>query len=602
MDDFGELILSDKFPMQSNGVESDYNLYLFENILLCCKEYRKKKKKKGSKEVIPLSLKGNIYITSIGGVQDTSTPDTQQFCLQVYWRDGTEMETSALTCRNIEQVKLWHDRLERLIAAERSRRRSMMDVATRGMSRMNVSSVDDDNDDTAEAEYSLSPTGLVMPSRRKSEANLHVEAAAAASAAYALNANYPGSPSVNRTRVMAPWEASPQSPSQQSIASSSSPPSRKSIPATPRGSSLAGANEYIQQLNNYHRPPSTTLSTQSINAQQALSSSFTGSTTTATIGSNQYHHRSTSDSPSSPFNTAAAAGNLATSSSSPPSRYIAMPPPPTHQPPPPPPNLRSSLSSMSISGGSSSSSALPTPPVSTPGSPRMRPGPSGNHPPPHIVTRSSSTYSSNGVQGDTYNIPHQPASSSTSPSQFVQNFYSNDSGNTSQHHGNNYNSNRFSRSTSGAISDAEARLNARRQLLRASAPAPPPAGFGPPPSIPLPPPPSSGNSQTVSPPSSGGSIGGMVTASYQIRIKLHFGSDVFLLAVPYPGCLFVDFQSKVERKIRYSGAQRPEGQPLLMKYRDEEGDLINISNDSDVALALYYAAQSGRNDLQVFIT
>ncbi|RKO99329.1 hypothetical protein CXG81DRAFT_14651, partial [Caulochytrium protostelioides] len=36
--DFGELLLSDKFPMLSAGTESLYHLFLFDHILLCCAE------------------------------------------------------------------------------------------------------------------------------------------------------------------------------------------------------------------------------------------------------------------------------------------------------------------------------------------------------------------------------------------------------------------------------------------------------------------------------------------------------------------------------------------------------------------------------------
>ncbi|KAJ3075500.1 hypothetical protein HK102_005592, partial [Quaeritorhiza haematococci] len=125
--EFGELLLSDKFPMASNDIEREYLLFLFERILLCCKDLAKKKKRSNKKgkdeEQSAFALKGNIYITSITGVLDTSRPDLQQFSLKVFWKDVNDMESFTLKCRNEEQVRMWKERLERLVEQERLRQR-----------------------------------------------------------------------------------------------------------------------------------------------------------------------------------------------------------------------------------------------------------------------------------------------------------------------------------------------------------------------------------------------------------------------------------------------------------------------------------------------
>ncbi|KAJ3297864.1 hypothetical protein HK104_011432 [Borealophlyctis nickersoniae] len=115
---FGELLLHDKFPMQSGESEKDYSLFLFEKILLCCKDMgnKNKKKKKTNQEISSYTLKGNIYITSVSDVVDASNPEKQFFLVKVFWRDGPmNMESFALKCRNAEQVKLWKGRLEDLL-------------------------------------------------------------------------------------------------------------------------------------------------------------------------------------------------------------------------------------------------------------------------------------------------------------------------------------------------------------------------------------------------------------------------------------------------------------------------------------------------------
>ncbi|KAJ3104842.1 hypothetical protein HDU97_008812 [Phlyctochytrium planicorne] len=124
--DFGELLLTDRFPMTSNDTEREYNLYLFERILLCCKDLgkSKRKSKKNDKDAGPpqYALKGNIYINSIEGVQDTSDATIGVFGVKVFWRDVADLESFSLKCRNEEQVKLWKERLEKQVELDKARR------------------------------------------------------------------------------------------------------------------------------------------------------------------------------------------------------------------------------------------------------------------------------------------------------------------------------------------------------------------------------------------------------------------------------------------------------------------------------------------------
>ncbi|KAL2915946.1 Guanine nucleotide exchange factor for Cdc42p [Polyrhizophydium stewartii] len=126
-DDFGNLLLTDKFVMVSNDVEKEYSLFLFERMFLCLKESKKKRKRNGPEEVV-YTIKGNIHISSIGRVDDTSDPSLGFFELVVHWRDIGEMETFPLKCRNQEQATLWKTRLDLLLTSERQRRKSVSEA------------------------------------------------------------------------------------------------------------------------------------------------------------------------------------------------------------------------------------------------------------------------------------------------------------------------------------------------------------------------------------------------------------------------------------------------------------------------------------------
>ncbi|RKP28125.1 Dbl homology domain-containing protein [Syncephalis pseudoplumigaleata] len=107
---FGELLLHDKFVMSSNEVEKELMVYLFENIMICCKEAASKKNKK--KSSTSLQLKGRIFISSITGVVNYSRNGI--YALKVLWRDA-QMGNFSLRCRNDEQLRMWYTTLERLI-------------------------------------------------------------------------------------------------------------------------------------------------------------------------------------------------------------------------------------------------------------------------------------------------------------------------------------------------------------------------------------------------------------------------------------------------------------------------------------------------------
>jgi cell division control protein 24 len=79
---FGCLLLEDVFIMSKEDSEREYHVYLFERILLCCKETNTKKPQSKSSPLIKssnrkqkrasLQLKGRIFIHNITAVVNNS--------------------------------------------------------------------------------------------------------------------------------------------------------------------------------------------------------------------------------------------------------------------------------------------------------------------------------------------------------------------------------------------------------------------------------------------------------------------------------------------------------------------------------------------------
>ena len=76
---FGELLLQETFFVIKNDSEREYNVYLFERIILCCKESGSSGKKSSksnsilkkplTKKPTSLQLKGRIFVNNVTGAQ-----------------------------------------------------------------------------------------------------------------------------------------------------------------------------------------------------------------------------------------------------------------------------------------------------------------------------------------------------------------------------------------------------------------------------------------------------------------------------------------------------------------------------------------------------
>ncbi|KAL6310478.1 hypothetical protein BKA93DRAFT_721340 [Sparassis latifolia] len=145
---FGTLLLDDIFTVTKSEVDREYHVFLFEKIILCCKECLspptngKKVNKSNSilkkpvvpaplvlpgagpsrKRNTPLLLKGRIFLNNV--TQAVPKVSAGQYSLAVWWRGDDDLEFFTLRCRNEEQLKMWENQLNRMIQETASRRTS----------------------------------------------------------------------------------------------------------------------------------------------------------------------------------------------------------------------------------------------------------------------------------------------------------------------------------------------------------------------------------------------------------------------------------------------------------------------------------------------
>lgn len=151
---FGQLLLDEIFFVTKAEVDREYHVFLFEKIILCCKEAvptpagatgsNKKAGKSnsilkknmtaaekaaaaamlasqgGKKRMTPLLLKGRIFLNNV----TAATPSKKDgHALQVWWRGDEDIEYFTLRCRTEEQMKQWETTINKLIARNDSPRR-----------------------------------------------------------------------------------------------------------------------------------------------------------------------------------------------------------------------------------------------------------------------------------------------------------------------------------------------------------------------------------------------------------------------------------------------------------------------------------------------
>ncbi|KAK8909049.1 hypothetical protein QC760_003388 [Botrytis cinerea] len=132
VDHFGDLILHGHFPVVTgkSDVQKEYTIYLFERILLCCKEVnpnkskdklmgnQKDKKDRKDKNKIKekdknakLQLKGRIFMTNVTDVVSSAKPGS--YTVQIYWKGDPGVENFIIRFSNEETMKKWYEGVDK---------------------------------------------------------------------------------------------------------------------------------------------------------------------------------------------------------------------------------------------------------------------------------------------------------------------------------------------------------------------------------------------------------------------------------------------------------------------------------------------------------
>ncbi|OAA56132.1 Rho guanyl nucleotide exchange factor [Niveomyces insectorum RCEF 264] len=123
VDQFGRLLLHGVYTVVTgkSDQEKDYEIYLFECILLCCKELtpnKSKDKKDKTKSTGPkirnknarLQLKGRIFMTNVTEVLSFSKPGS--YTVQIWWKGDPGVENFIIKFQNEEFMKKWASGLD----------------------------------------------------------------------------------------------------------------------------------------------------------------------------------------------------------------------------------------------------------------------------------------------------------------------------------------------------------------------------------------------------------------------------------------------------------------------------------------------------------
>ncbi|KAI1262398.1 Rho guanyl nucleotide exchange factor [Xylariaceae sp. FL1019] len=117
VDQFGQLLLHGVYTVVTgrSEQEKDYEIYLFEHILLCCKEVQpnKSKDKKDKNKSIPkirnknnkLQLKGRIFMTNVTEIISFAKPGS--YTVQIWWKGDPGVENFVIRFSNEEIMKKW---------------------------------------------------------------------------------------------------------------------------------------------------------------------------------------------------------------------------------------------------------------------------------------------------------------------------------------------------------------------------------------------------------------------------------------------------------------------------------------------------------------
>ncbi|KAJ3314370.1 hypothetical protein HDV04_000332 [Boothiomyces sp. JEL0838] len=578
----GDLLLYDKFNMVVQDIEQPHHIYLFENIILCCKENPTKKAK------TVYDIKGQIYSTGITDVADISDPDSQLFEIKVFWTDRSDIEESfELKCRNIEQVALWKGRITLCMTG------NTKNIISRPGS-VNGNDEGRNSNSSRRNVQSVNANFLYDGGRRFSN-DLGIEKNRISLPAKVVART--GTITKNGTEIQPRQSSMYSSKSRQGSESSRRSTNQRQPPSgtLPKPPNANAPPNIPLPTPTRVGPPTGALPTPPMSNNAPPTFKPAGGPPNAALPQPPTGALPQPPTSALPKPPSAALPQPPTSAlPKPPS--AALPQPPSSAMPKPPGAPLPQPPSAVLPKPPTSS--LPQPPTSKPPTSSLPPPPTSSLPPPPAAALPPPPASSLPAP-PTSSLPAPPASALPQPPSAAL-----PTPPTSKLPSSGPPSSALPKPPSSGLPaplsgppNSSLPTPPRTNGLPVSSalrPAPPPSG-------PLPPPPTGSLPSTPRSPTPTGmspsarakspSVNARNSPSL-IKMKTHYGNEIFILAVPAKGCHFEEILDKIERKIRICGAPMPEGRRVKLRYKDEEGDFITINSDDDVEMAFEMAKKT----------
>ncbi|KAJ7457256.1 Dbl homology domain-containing protein [Mycena galericulata] len=122
LDDFGELLLDDTFVVTRSDVDREYHVFLFEKLMLLCKEVHPNENvRTRDSRTMPLLIKGRISVSDITQATPSVELDAlassfpRKYTLAVWWKGDDSLQSFTLRSRTEYQMKLWQSQINKLI-------------------------------------------------------------------------------------------------------------------------------------------------------------------------------------------------------------------------------------------------------------------------------------------------------------------------------------------------------------------------------------------------------------------------------------------------------------------------------------------------------
>ncbi|KAJ7497264.1 hypothetical protein FB451DRAFT_1120611 [Mycena latifolia] len=550
LENFGELLLDDIFVVTKSDIDREYHVFLFEKIILCCKEAlgappngRKVSKsnsilKKQSapptlslpggvgqpqKKNTPLLLKGRIFLGNVTQAvpvsprNSTSSAIPTQYPLAVWWKGDDDLEFFTLRCRREDQMRQWETQINRLIKESAQRRAS----------ERTISKIANSTNPRQTSTYA-SNQGAYMPgsnyANRGRGDSVYNQSGNASNGMYGGPQGYPPHEGFGFDPDEDDFEDYPPStytPSGRGtpmgtrrINAQSMPPERDAIPGydRPRAQTEDTNGPVMAQWRNNVPPPASSNPANRPRTSRVQSN--------ASVASSGYGSET---------------GNFGAG-------------------PRPRPALRSQFSSTKLKSVYDSGDyrgGLPPPP-------QVNTQPLA--PPP--MSRSRSASQPQAYVPKSVAPPPMPATGQWNPRSNTSMGVNKRESGSSQSTGDSSDYSPNSSSPITPFDSSESSLGGVGMRAPMSGP---------------------GHAHSPYPP---------------VKVKVHFNEDIFVIQVPRM-TEYDELVEKVGRKIRLCGPRRDDG-PLRVKYKDEDGDMVSLGSTEDVQMAFEQYRPGGQ--VTLFVT